>query len=56
MLGQRGPGPVLDGQMPDAEWFPGATLNYARNALRTAGTDPGRVAIISGAEDRAPGS
>jgi acetoacetyl-CoA synthetase len=32
--------------MPDARWFTGATLNYARNALRTAQTDPDRTAII----------
>ena len=32
--------------MPDVRWFPGATLNYARNALRTAQTDPDRTAII----------
>src|SRR4249920_2240211 len=32
VLGERGHGPVLaGGQMPDASWFPGATLNYARN-------------------------
>jgi acetoacetyl-CoA synthetase len=47
VLGDRGTGPVLDGgPMPDVHWFRGATLNYARNALRTARTDPGRVAII----------
>ena len=51
VLGQRGDGPALSGQLPDATWFPGATLNYARNALRTARTDPGRVAIIACAED-----
>ena len=27
--------------MPDVRWFPGATLNYAANALRAARTDPG---------------
>jgi acetoacetyl-CoA synthetase len=37
---------VLTGSMPDVTWFPGTTLNYARNALRTAWTDPGRTAII----------
>ena len=51
VLGDRGPGPVLAGQvMPDVRWFPGATLNYARNALRTAWTDPDRPAIISDSE------
>jgi acetoacetyl-CoA synthetase len=47
VLGERGGGPVLSGDpMPGARWFEGATLNYARNALRTAWTDPGRTAII----------
>ena len=46
VLGQRGTGPALTGQLPDAEWFPSATLNYARNALRLASTDPDRVAVI----------
>src|SRR6202044_3956664 len=54
VLGQRGDGPALRGQLPEATWFPGATLNYARNALRTARTDPGRVAIIACAEDVPP--
>jgi acetoacetyl-CoA synthetase len=47
VLGDRGDGPALAGQaMPDVRWFDGATLNYARNALRTAQTDPSRTAII----------
>jgi acetoacetyl-CoA synthetase len=51
VLGDRGPGPVLAGQtMPDMRWFTGATLNYARNALRTAWTDPDRTAIIFDSE------
>jgi acetoacetyl-CoA synthetase len=54
VLGQRGDGPALLGQLPEATWFPGATLNYARNALRTARTDPGRAAIIACTEDAAP--
>jgi acetoacetyl-CoA synthetase len=46
VLGQRGTGPELTGgPMPDVTWFAGATLNYARNALRWARTDPGRVAV-----------
>jgi acetoacetyl-CoA synthetase len=55
VLGDRGDGPPLTaGVMPDVHWFPGATLNYARNALRTAWTDPGRAAIIFSSErDRA---
>ncbi len=54
VLGQRGDGPALSGQLPGASWFPGATLNYARNALRTARTDPGRVAVVACAEDAPP--
>ena len=51
VLGDRGDGPVLAGEiMPDVRWFDGATLNYARNALRTAWTDPGRTAIIFDSE------
>jgi len=46
-------GQVLTGAaMPDVHWFPGATLNYARNALRTAWTDPGRPAIVAVSERR----
>jgi acetoacetyl-CoA synthetase len=52
VLGDRGGGPVLSGgPMPEVTWFPGATLNYARNALRTARTDPDRIALIACAED-----
>jgi acetoacetyl-CoA synthetase len=47
VLGDRGDGPVLTGgTMPDVTWFPGTTLNYARNALRAAWTDPARTAIL----------
>jgi acetoacetyl-CoA synthetase len=47
VLGDRGDAQVLTGgPMPDMRWFEGATLNYARNALRTAWTDPDRTAII----------
>ena len=57
VLGDRGDGPALtDGIMPDVHWFPGAALNYARNALRTAWTDPGRAAIIFSSERGRAGS
>jgi acetoacetyl-CoA synthetase len=46
VLGSRGAGPVLTGQMPGAQWFAGGTLNYARNALRRARVDPGRTAVV----------
>src|SRR5437667_6343568 len=52
VLGERGDGPVLaGGPMPGASWFPGATLNYARNALRTALTDPARIAVVARDEE-----
>ena len=52
VLGQRGDGPaVTGGTMPDVRWFPGATPNYARNALRAAAEDPGRTAVIAHGED-----
>ena len=48
IAGDRGGGPALTGgQMPDITWFPGATLNYAQNALRTAAADPARIAVIA---------
>ena len=59
VLGDRGEpgGDVLTGTvMPDVRWFAGATLNYARNALRTAWTDPDRTALIFSAERRHGGS
>jgi acetoacetyl-CoA synthetase len=57
VLGDRGDGPVLAGDtMPDVRWFPGATLNYARNALRAAWTDPDRTAIIFDSERGRGGS
>jgi acetoacetyl-CoA synthetase len=57
--GVRGAGPVREGTtMPGVRWFPGATLNYAENALRRA-ADPrfrDRTAMIfrneAGAERR----
>jgi acetoacetyl-CoA synthetase len=60
--GDRGDGPALaELSMPGARWFPGATLNYAENALRHAdtapdaahasGPDSDRLAIISCSED-----
>ncbi|MET8139085.1 acetoacetate--CoA ligase [Sphaerisporangium sp. NPDC005288] len=44
VVGERGDGPVVSGTMPGAEWFAGATVNYAANALRG---DPGRLAVIA---------
>ena len=34
VLGERGDGPVMSGAMPGVEWFAGARINYAENALR----------------------
>jgi acetoacetyl-CoA synthetase len=45
VLGTRGDGPVLTGEMPDVSWFAGTTLNYARNALYRAGVDPASTAV-----------
>ncbi len=56
VLGHRGDGPVLSGAMPDVSWFAGTTLNYARNALRTAQADPGRTAVIYRSESGRAGT
>src|SRR5262249_27449933 len=47
VLGRLGEGPALSGgTMPDVTWFAGTTLNYARNALAAAGTQPDKTAVI----------
>ncbi|MFD8594314.1 acetoacetate--CoA ligase [Kitasatospora sp. NPDC059646] len=41
--------------MPDAEWFPGATLNYAEHALRSDGSaDDDAVAVVARSQTRPP--
>ena len=50
VLGERGNGPVLAGQLPEAHWFADTTLNYARNALRRAAADPDAIAVRYSAE------
>jgi acetoacetyl-CoA synthetase len=56
VLGRRGDGPVLAGEMPDAAWFDGSTLNYARNALCRAAAPAERTAVIYRAETGREGS
>src|SRR6195952_3822841 len=51
VIGDRGTGSVLaDRAMPGAQWFPGATLNYAENALAREWTADG-PAVIAVRED-----
>jgi acetoacetyl-CoA synthetase len=50
VLGSRGAGPVLSGEMPGVSWFAGSTLNYARNALRRAAAEPDAIAVRYSAE------
>ncbi|MFZ0995496.1 MAG: acetoacetate--CoA ligase [Candidatus Dormiibacterota bacterium] len=47
VVGDRGGGAALAGSsMPGAEWYPGATLNYAENALRfNSGSEDALVAL-----------
>jgi acetoacetyl-CoA synthetase len=42
------PGPTLEGRLPNARWFAGATLNYAEHALRAP---PEALALIFRAEN-----
>ncbi|GAA4637306.1 acetoacetate--CoA ligase [Actinoallomurus vinaceus] len=47
VLGERGDGPVLErAEMPGGRWFPGATINHARNMLRRAEEDPDATAVV----------
>ncbi|MGH3319491.1 MAG: AMP-binding protein, partial [Streptosporangiaceae bacterium] len=41
--GERGDGPVHEGEMPGTRWFPGARLNYAHLALRRRDDHPAVV-------------
>ena len=50
VLGERGDGPVVAGQMPDVRWFQAGTLNYAGNVLRHADVGPDRIAVRYSAE------
>jgi acetoacetyl-CoA synthetase len=40
--------------MPGAEWFPGATLNYAEHLLRNADADPAASAVVARSQTRGP--
>jgi acetoacetyl-CoA synthetase len=68
VLGERGDGPVREGapedwgvpaasdaEMPGVHWFPGATLNYARNALRQ-GRDQDATAVVFRSEGGTEGT
>ncbi|GAA3946352.1 acetoacetate--CoA ligase [Actinomadura viridis] len=49
VVGERGGGPVREGGPTPVDgltWFPGATVNYAANALRRAAADPDRPAVV----------
>jgi acetoacetyl-CoA synthetase len=50
VLGSRGHGPVLQGEMPDTTWFDGSTLNYAQNVLYRASAPDHATAVIYRAE------
>ena len=50
VVGSRGDGPILTGQLPDVSWFPGTTINYAHNALYRAGVDPAKIAVTYSSE------
>ncbi|MFC8311736.1 acetoacetate--CoA ligase [Streptomyces olivaceus] len=43
-----------DAAMPGAQWFPGATLNYAEHALRAADTRAGEPALLHVDETHEP--
>ena len=48
-LGRRGQTVLAGTEMPGAQWFPGTTLNYVDQVLRSAQTD--RPAIVAVSED-----
>jgi acetoacetyl-CoA synthetase len=40
--------------MPGAQWFPGARLNYAEHLLRNADVEPGAPAVVARSQTREP--
>ena len=56
VVGERGDGPVRTGgptPVDGLRWFPGATLNYAANALRHPSRNPDRPAVVVRSEEGA---
>jgi acetoacetyl-CoA synthetase len=45
---------LADSDMPGAQWFPGARLNYAEHLLRNADVDPGAPAVVARSQTRDP--
>ena len=45
---------LADSRMPGASWFPGATLNYAEQALRLPGRRGGDTVIVGRSQTRGP--
>lgn len=45
---------LADASMPGARWFPGATLNYAENAMKAATRSPAEIAVVSRSQTRGP--
>ncbi len=51
VLGERGAGPALArAEMPGAEWFPGARVNYGEHLLRHAGESPALICLSESGE------
>jgi acetoacetyl-CoA synthetase len=47
-----GPDALVGARMPGARWFPGATLNYAEQAIRLPGRAPEDVVILGRSQTR----
>ncbi len=45
---------LANGEMPGAQWFPGARLNYAEHLLRNADEDPHAPAVVARSQTRPP--
>lgn len=52
VAGVRGDAVLPDRRMPEAQWFPGASLNYAQQLVRVAHTAPGRTAVRGHSQTR----
>ncbi len=47
-------GDLVSARMPGAEWFPGATLNYAEHALRLPGRRAHDIVVVGRSQTRGP--
>src|SRR5437764_9787860 len=54
VIGHAGATATVEGRMPGARWFPGATLNYAEHVLRMPGLGDADPVVLAYSQTRPP--